>query len=132
MFLRHLNVLQKRNLLIMAFTMMTADGVVRDAEKCMLEALKHETGIGGIPREEYEAGPDLALFNDRRSQMAALMKLASIAYSDREFHATEIKVLVGYGHAFQVSAEDMKALHSWGRRHQELVAEAESLIDTVS
>lgn len=129
MFLQHLGVEQRKHLVLMAFQMMMADRLAKDEEKSIIAALKHELGVMGMNRKDFEAGPDLSLFYDRRSQMAVMMKLASIAYSDQEYHLNETRMLVKYGRMFGLRVEDMKALDSWGRRHQQLVADAHVLVE---
>lgn len=129
MFLCHLDPGQRKSLLIMAFNMIVADRAVRDEEKGILDALKHELGIAQVAKIEADLGPELSLFQCRRSKIAVMLKLASIAYSDREFHDREIKVLVRYGREMHLSAADMKAIDDWGRKHQALVNDAERLLD---
>ncbi|CAA7621322.1 Redoxin (modular protein) [Magnetospirillum sp. LM-5] len=128
MFLRFLSAPQRQTLLLMAYRMVAADGVVRKEESSLLDALRHELSIPAPRREHYVAGPDLTTLGDRRAQMAAMLKLSAIAYSDREFHPEEVRTMVRFGKSLNLSSEDMKAVDSWGRRHEALVREATELI----
>jgi peroxiredoxin len=128
MFLRFLTPVQRQNILLMAYRMIAADGVVRDEETSLLEALRHELQVPAPKREAYMAGPDLSVFADRRAKLAAMLKLSAIAYVDRELHPEEVKVLVRFGKVMGLEADDMKAIDSWGRRHEALVREAADLI----
>jgi peroxiredoxin/uncharacterized tellurite resistance protein B-like protein len=128
MFLRFLDPRQRQALLLMAYRMVAADGVVHPDETSMLEALRHELSVPAPKREDYANGPDLTAFTDRRAKLAAMLKLASIAYSDRDFHPEEVRVLVRFGRTLEMSAEDMRAIDSWVRRHESLVREATDLI----
>jgi uncharacterized tellurite resistance protein B-like protein len=128
LFLRHFTEQQKRSLTIMAYRMMMADQVAKGEEKSIIAALKHELGDIALSKEDFEGGPDLGLFVTRREKMAALLKLAAIAYSDREFHKAEVALIVKYGREFEISTEDLRQIDRWARRHQVLVSDAEALI----
>jgi uncharacterized tellurite resistance protein B-like protein len=130
MFLRHFDDEQRKQLLIVAFEMMVADGLIRESEKEVLEALKQELHVFQIDREEALGGVQLGVFADRRSQMAAMLKLVAMAFADREYHERELKILVRCGREFGFGIEDMKAVNEWGRRHFELVKDAERMIDS--
>jgi uncharacterized tellurite resistance protein B-like protein len=128
MYLRHLDNAQRTNLLVMAFEMMVADGVIREGEKEVIEALKEELHVSQVRREDFGAGPQLYLFRDRRSQIAAMLKLASIGYADKEYHKTELRMLVRYAQEFGLSLDELKTIEEWGRKHYWLVHEAEALM----
>lgn len=128
MYLRHLDTAQRKALVLMAYRMIAADRVVRDEETCILEALRHELAVPAPKREEYAAGPDFGVFTDRRAKVAVMLKLASIAYSDREFHVEEVRALIRFGKALGLDVDDLREVESWGRRHEQLVTDANRLI----
>ncbi|MGE5504403.1 MAG: hypothetical protein ACM31L_08260 [Actinomycetota bacterium] len=128
MYLRHLDERQRKNLLVMAFEMMVADHVIRDGEKEVIEALKQELHVPNVRREDFANGPDLFLFRDRRSQIAAMLKLASIGFADKEYHRMELRMLVRYAQEFGLSLDELKTIEEWGRKHYWLVHEAEALM----
>ncbi|MBI2235493.1 MAG: hypothetical protein HYU60_00800 [Magnetospirillum sp.] len=132
MFLRHFDDEQRRQLLILAFEMMVADGVVRNSERDVLEALKQELHVFQIDREEALMGVRLDVFTDHRSRIAAMLKLISIALVDQEYHERELKVMVRCGREFGLSIPEMKAITEWGRKHYQLVKEAEEMISAAS
>jgi uncharacterized tellurite resistance protein B-like protein len=132
MFLRHFDDEQRKQLLIVAFQMMVADGIVRDSEKDVLEALKQELHVYQVDREEASLGVRLDVFDDHRSRIAAMLKLISIALVDQDYHERELKVMVRCGREFGLSIDEMKAITDWGRKHYQLVKEAEDLIAATS
>jgi hypothetical protein len=129
LFLRHFDDHQKRALIIMAYRMMMADQVARGEEKAIIAALKHEIGEVSVSKEDFEDGPDLGVFMTRRDKIAALLKLAAIAYADLEFHKHEVAMIVKYGREFNLAIEDLRHVDQWAKRHQTLVSDAEAMID---
>ena len=129
MFLRHFDDHQKRALIIMAYRMMMADQVARGEEKSIIAALKHEIGDVPVSKEDFDNGLDLRVFRTRRDKLAALLKLAAIAYADLEFHRNEVSMLVKYGRELDLSIEDLRHVDQWAKRHQSLVSDAEAMIE---
>ncbi|OAN54069.1 hypothetical protein A6A04_12550 [Paramagnetospirillum marisnigri] len=129
MYMQYLNEEQRKSLLVMAFRMVMADKLVHPEEKSIMDALKAELGITSVSRADFEAGAQLDAFASRRSQIAAMLKLSSIAYCDAVFRSEEVKVLVEYGRAFELSIDDMKAIDAWGKMHHALITQAAALLD---
>ncbi|MBI5163043.1 MAG: hypothetical protein HY985_03985 [Magnetospirillum sp.] len=128
MYVHGLNAEQRKQLVLMAFHMMMADSVAKDEEKLVVTALKHELGVPALERGDFGQPPRLEAFPDRTSRMTAMLRLAAIAYSDREYHLEETRMLVRYARQFDFHPADLKALDAWGRSYQSVLAEAQRMI----
>lgn len=92
MFLHMLDDDQTRALFTLAAQMVTADKVVSGAEVDYLNALAREAGIDGKEAlRDKDKKVDLAIFGDRRSQVAVAMELLIIANVDESYDPEELE-----------------------------------------
>ena len=131
MFLELLNEAQRRELLVLAHDVILADRRVHHQETELLSALEHELHVW-IDEKDLGRPADLSIFAGKKVKLAALLKLCSLAYIDRSIHPFETAELKRIGGAFKFSADEIQAIDLWGRRHLDLVAEAEALVEEMA
>lgn len=91
MFLHMLNDEQRRGLFTLAAKMVTVDKNVSAPEVDYLNALAREAGLDGRQALRDKDKPvDLAIFNDRRAQLAVAMELLIIANADDSYEPDEL------------------------------------------
>jgi hypothetical protein len=127
MFLELLNEAQRRELLVLSHDVILADRRVHHHETELLTALEHELHVW-IDEKDLGRPADLSVFTGRKVKLAALLKLCSMAYIDRSIHPFETAELKRIGSSFKFNPDEIQTIDIWGRRHLDLVAEAESLV----
>jgi len=91
MFLHLMNGAQKLEFLKLARQIVGADDVVVDAEKAYLSRLFREGGLSAADRSAIPHGAvaDPAVFDTRRTRIAAAVEALILAWIDGEFDAAE-------------------------------------------
>ncbi len=123
MFLRTLNLEEKRAFLSLASRFIAADGRLDPKEEAMLAEMKQEMGIdqGWEGRAEAQL---LSSFKTRPSRIAALLELLGLAHSDSEYSAQESAFVARAAQAFGVEPLELATLENWILRQIALMREA--------
>lgn len=128
MFLSELTPEQRRAFLVLARQVIDADNRLAMTEVERLDHLYAEAGVGTETANAPNAAGDLhLLFGTDRARSFVLLDLILVAYADGVLHPGETKALRDIAARLQVDAGTYEAALEWGRRHQELVEEAQHL-----
>ena len=124
MFLNMLDVDEKRAFIMLAERLIEADGIVVGREAAALASLKAEMGIshGSDPSLSIE---ELAYtFTNRSSRTAALLELFGLAYSDANFHMTELSLIASVAYFMGFEQDELEVMERWVKEHVALVRRA--------
>ncbi len=130
MFLNLLSERQKQSFLALATKVIMADGGVVPEENVMLADRVAEMG-GDIkaPPDEIFGSPNVAVFDDNRSQTIVVLELLVLAHSDDEYHADEKPIIADLAEAFGIPTETLDAYEAWARRQAPLSVEGWGIVD---
>ena len=129
MWLSSLNPHQRTTLLGLASNVVVSDGLLDPNEESMLDEFKREMSLSPTEDVEYlELEGIEAVFDDRRSQMVALLNLLRLSYSDGAFEIEEECLLKEISQAFEVPDAEFQLLDNWVKRLVGLEEEALNLM----
>lgn len=128
MFVHDLSPEQRRAFLVLAREVIDADNRLAIQEIERLDRLYVEAGVeaetAGAPSSTGELH---LLFGTERARVAVLLELLLVAYADGRLHPSELDAIRRVAAGLRVDAGIFEHAVDWGRRHQALVEEAESL-----
>jgi len=128
MFLNMLDIDEKRAFLLLAETMIEADGVVVGREAAVLASLKAEMGIAGGGDAARSVEELARVFKDRRSRVAALLELFGLAYSDTSFDMNEQSLIAEVAGHMSFTMDELGEIEQWVKDHVALVRRAMTLM----
>ena len=129
MYLNRLTIEQKKAFLAIAMKIVGADRHLDPKERRTIEAMRVEMGLlteTDIPVGSIE---ELAKpFDNRQSQVIAMLEGIALALVDEEFHGEEQKILRALALIFGFSEEEANAMENWVLNYKKLQTEAETMM----
>ena len=133
MFLHDLSPEQRRAFLVLARNVIDADSRLAIQELERLDRLYLEAGVGTETASAPATAGDLhLLFGTERTRVAVLLELILVAYVDGRMHPSEADAVRSVAAQLRVDAGTFEHALDWGRRHQELLEEAEEMVGAVA
>lgn len=130
MFLTILNKTQRKAFWIIANAFVTADGNVDPLEKAMLDHMKHEMELEGVPLMKGKTlASHLSNFDSRPAQAAALLEILGLAHADADYSVKECEFVRFMAESFRISQKELAAMEDWVKRSCEVIAEAQSFMN---
>jgi len=128
MFLNMLDIDEKRAFTVLAEKMIEADGIVVGREAAVLASLKAEMGVSGSGDDDRSVQDLAKVFKDKRSQIAALLELFGLAYTDTTFDLGEQSLIASVAQDMGLGSDEIVALENWVQDHVALVRRALALM----
>ena len=128
MFLAQLSPHQQGAFLELASQLIAIDGEVHPDELIMLSnmAMRAEDWV---PELVLPIAALILVFDDHRSQVAALMELIGLAYADTVYGPEEREVIADIAHRMGISTARMATMEGWVARQLALSAEGMTLLE---
>ncbi|MBP2312930.1 hypothetical protein [Azospirillum soli] len=129
MFLAQLEERQKSAFLVLADTIIQADGAVAHQEAAMLAAMKAEMGLPAAVQPDGRSITDAAsVFDTRATKVAAVLELIGLSLVDGHVHDREASALETIVAAFGLPPTEFEVLRNWVVRQFALMREAAALM----
>jgi tellurite resistance protein len=114
-----------------ALSLMQVDGVVREREQDLCDALMRETSLDSFPKDVsavHELAPELRRLAGSRAGRIVLLELSGVALADGELDASELDWLREAASALGSSEDDLRRFCDFAASASELAAEARMLV----
>ena len=129
MFLAQLEERQKAAFLVLADTIIRADGAVAHQESAMLAAMKAEMGLSdAVEPDGRSIGDAVSVFATRPTKIAAMLELIGLSMADGHVHDREASALETLASAFGLPPVEFEVLRNWVVRQFALTREAAVLM----
>jgi uncharacterized tellurite resistance protein B-like protein len=115
---------EKRAFVLLAERVIEADGIVVGSEASALAALKAEMGVDDVVGESLSVEELATTFKDRRSRVAAMLELLGLAYSDSNFHMSEVSLVASVAYFMEFDDTQIDLLEEWVQDYVGLVRKA--------
>jgi len=130
MFLKTLNVQEKKAFLELAHVVAVSNGIINEVENKMIEAYAEEMGIGvhiedldGLTLESI-----IPVFTNEETRRIAFVEAIAIALSDGDYELAEQETIDNIRKLFGFSVDYYEAAKAWIKQSIELYQEGQNLI----
>lgn len=127
MFLKQLNLKEKKAFLQLAYVVANVDGI-GDKEKEMIRLYCQEMEIEDIGYKDKKIGKILKNFKDKKSQKIVLMEIFGLIYSDEIYTQKEKKLIKQINKVFNFSQVEMDLCKEWAKSMLTLANQGELII----
>lgn len=127
MFVHYLNSQQQSILISLAKNIISADSILSEKEKLMLDILKSQAN-SDISEVEVEIFQLPSIFVTKREKYSLLLELLGIAHADQEYQLEEQSLIKLYAECLNVSDNELNVLEKWVEKQLALSIEIESLL----
>ena len=125
MFLHYLNASEKKAFLTLAKEFIIVDGELSHEEEHLMTIMKAEMGIDmGYPDGQISRQELFRLFENRRSQIAAIIEMQGLGYANMEYHTQEKAFVQEMADSFGLTEDELAEIVDWVVRQVALLYEA--------
>jgi hypothetical protein len=125
MFLHYLNESEKKAFLTLAKEFILVDGELSHEEEHLMTIMKAEMGIQhGYPDGQISRTELFRMFENRRSQIAAIIEMQGLGYANMEYHTQEKSFVQEMADSFGLTEDELAEIDDWVVRQVALLYEA--------